>query len=132
MFYNFHLTIPANTPILTPVNKEVKISVGNLKLITVQFPSGCSGLVYVNISHYNLQLIPFNYPEYIHSDNEIINIEIDYDIVQGSNQLILAGYNLDTMFEHTIQFRFNIETIPINVRYYSPHEESNELLELIT
>jgi hypothetical protein len=108
MFYEFTLTIPANTPATAPVYDVVQLSPGTVSRVEIQFPRGCVGLVHVKVLRALHQVWPTNPDGNISSENANLSWSDDYDLSEPPYELTLVGYNLDDTFPHTITFRFQL------------------------
>jgi hypothetical protein len=108
VFYEFPLTIPANTPATAPTQQTVELSPGTISRVELQFPRGCVGLVHVKVLHALHQVWPTNPDGDISSEGYNVAWSDDYDLSEPPFQFILSGYNLDDSFPHTIIFRFQL------------------------
>jgi hypothetical protein len=106
VFWEYTLTIPANTPASAPVESDVNLSPGTIVRVDVQFPRGCVGLVHVKIWKEEHQVWPVNVDGNIASEGQTVSWPEDYDVTDEPFTLTLRGWNLDDTFAHTITFRF--------------------------
>jgi len=108
MFYEYDLTIPANTPATALSELEAVLDVGRIVGVEVQFPRGCVGLVHVAVRRELHQLWPTNPDGFIAGENANIKWSEDLDLLEAPYTLTLVGYNEDDSFPHTVTFRFNL------------------------
>lgn len=106
MFYEFDLTLPANTAEASPVTSVVKLAAGTLTRIGVQFPLGCKGLAHVYIRRALYQVYPVNPAGNVKADGAIIETDESYLLDQPPFEITLYGWNDDDSYSHTITFRF--------------------------
>ena len=105
MFYEFALTVPANTPQAAPAELEMPLSPGTVTLVSVQFPRGCVGLVHVQVLDAEHQVWPTNLDGDISGENATISWPEDHDLVDSPYTFTLRAWNLDDTFPHTVTFR---------------------------
>jgi len=129
MFFEYDITIPANTSIETYISEILRLSRGIISRVDLNFPSGCAGLVGVRLFKDNLQVIPSNYPKWIETDGETIPIASSIDLSINPYELIFQGYNLDDTFDHTIRVRITMESLTLPFRQSLPETESQSLIE---
>jgi len=108
MFYDFSLTIPANTPQSSPQRQRIKLTQGVIHKVEIQFPSGCAGLVHVLIRDLEQQVWPTNRDGSFASDNYVISFIEFYELKEPPYEFELEGWNEDDTFDHTITFRFGV------------------------
>lgn len=108
MFYEYRLTIPANTLATSPTEEEVELEHGRIVGVEVQFPRGCVGLVRVRIRRELHQLWPSNPDGDILAEEARIGWQEDYELTEEPYTVTLQGSNEDDTFPHTIRFRFNL------------------------
>lgn len=109
MFYAFAITVPQSTPQSNPVKQILQLAAGTITQVQVHFPSGCVGLVFVQLSNGLNQLFPSNAEGALSSDNESIAWTDAIDVTQAPNALTFAGWNTDTANAHTITVRIGLE-----------------------
>lgn len=108
MFYEYALTIPANTPATALTESEVTLDVGRIVGVELQFPRGCVGLVHAAVRRELHQLWPTNPDGFITAEEARISWQEDLDFTEPPYTLTLVGYNEDDSFPHTVTFRFNL------------------------
>jgi hypothetical protein len=108
MFYDFAITIPANTPKASPVVTELKLTAGVIHRVEIQFPAGCMGLAHIAINDGLHQLLPTNPDGDFASDDYVIPIDEYYPMPGGDYILTARGWNMDDTYPHTLSVRIGI------------------------
>jgi hypothetical protein len=110
VFYEYALTIPANTPRATPAEQLVTLALGEITWWEVQFPDGCDGLVHVYVRDELHQVIPANTDGDVSANNEHVDSFDSIPLADEPATLIVGGWNDDDTFPHTITFRFAVRS----------------------
>ncbi|KKN35895.1 hypothetical protein LCGC14_0778990 [marine sediment metagenome] len=114
MFYEFDLTIPANTPKSAPAELEVFLSAGIVKQVEIQIPRGCRSLVHTIAVRGIHQVWPSN-PDGSHKgDDARIVFNEDYDLVDPPHGFMLRGWSPDTSYIHVVTWRFQVVVVPVS------------------
>lgn len=108
MYYDFSLTIPANTAAAAPTEQQVKLTHGIIHRVEIGFPAGCAGLVHLQIYEGGHQVWPTNKDGSFNTDNYTIPINDFYELFRRPHTLTLSGWNLDDTYGHTLEVRFGI------------------------
>jgi hypothetical protein len=108
MYYDFSITIPANTTQLAPVTQNCHLTHGIIHHLEIDFPYGCAGLAYLQILHSLHQIWPTNPDGAFNADGYTISTHEHYEITDTPYIITLSGWNLDDTFSHTLQIRFAI------------------------
>ena len=106
MFFEYALTIPANTPAAAPVELDAPLAPGTVARVDVQFPAGCRDLVHVSIWREQHQVWPVNLDGHITSEGQTVSWPEDYDLDDEPFTFTLRGWSPNTDFPHVITFRF--------------------------
>ena len=125
MIYVQPLDIPANTPASLPLTATMQLSSGTITLVAIQFPSGVNALAHLQIWNGLHQLFPTNQNGDFATGAETIVWDEDEVIDQPPFQLTLIGWNLDTVYDHTITTRIAMAVLPVVV---NPQPQINLLL----
>jgi hypothetical protein len=110
MYYTESITLPANGSINSLVTKELNLCYGWIKQVEITFPDGCCGFAAVNVLHFNTQVFPSNEGAWIKSNNETVKTTELIDLTTRPYTLLLRGYNTDDTYDHTIYFRFYVDS----------------------
>lgn len=108
-----NVTIPANTPIATPVTVALPIPDGVMTRIVQRWPPGPAGLVGLKVAHSGQVIIPSTGNAFLVTDDEVVDWDIEG--YPTGNKWSVVGYNTDVN-NHTIQFRCHLNEIPTAVR----------------
>ena len=108
MHFNFPIEIAPNTAIASPERAQIKLSIGILPKVSIDFPWGCGGLVGVRVLHYEHQLYPTNPGEWFAGNDIFIEFMDEYLILEGPGEFIIEGYNLDDFYSHSPTVGFNV------------------------
>ena len=113
MFYEYPLTVPASTDQADPTVSRIQIIKGVISNVEIFFPEGCNSLVQTTVSRGLRQLWPTP-PAVSLSDNDYhINFREDFPILEPPYELILRGWSSDTIYPHTIVYRFLVNAEPV-------------------
>lgn len=108
MYYDFKIVTPAKTFENDKLFTRMKMALGEIVQVSILFPSGCIGLVHVQIFHEGHQLYPANVGEDFSTNNEVINFIEAYKIETPPAELIALTWNLDDIYKHITRVRFNL------------------------
>jgi len=115
MLYTYIFTVPANTPKSSPKKMDVTLKHGVIRRIMVTIPAGHSGLAHMIIKWGETQIIPHEGD--ICGDDEKLEWEEYYEIIEDERTLTLVGWNEDVENDHSFIVRF--EVLPREIVY--PH-----------
>ncbi len=108
MFYEFSLTIPADTPESEPVSVDAALVAGTIEHVEVQFWAGHRGNVHVRILEQEHQVWPTNVGDWLTSEAYTISFDEHYVLVDRPYTLLIEGWNEDTDYDHQIIVRFSV------------------------
>jgi len=108
MRYLLALTIPANTPATAPVEDTLAVAHGTLIQAVIQIPPGSAGLAGVRILRYRDPIVPATPQAWITGDGDVFPIPESRPIHEAPYELIVQGYNLDDLYEHTITVHVDV------------------------
>ncbi len=103
MYYFIPCTISKGTEEDNPLEFILPMASGVIESIDVEFPAGCCGLAGVKIINEDWQLIPWNNDQWLTGDNRSFILPIHYPVTQPPYRLVIQGYNLDDVYNHTIR-----------------------------
>lgn len=107
--YAFQVTIPAGTPVSSPVVTNVTLPVRSLSALEVIVPPGPMGFMGFAVTMGGVHVLPINAGTYIVTDDEVIHWPVSDLPTSGAWQV--TGYNTD-VFDHTVYLRFLVDLIP--------------------
>ena len=108
MIYTANITIPEVTPAIQPICERIKISLGLIYKVELQFPPGCGGLAHVVINDGGYQVWPSTPETDFATDDYTISFEDNYLKQADPSELQIYGYNEDEIYPHTIQVRLGV------------------------
>ncbi len=106
MFYEFHITVPPNTPRTAPVETLLQLDAGAITAVEVLFPPGCVGLVHLTISDELHQVWPANADADLAGDTFPIVWDDDFELVDPPYTLRADTWSDDDSYDHTVTIRF--------------------------
>lgn len=106
--YSYNITVPANTTFNNRKKEPITLSSGIINKILIVFPSGCAGLVKVQILEKEHVLFPANPDSYYSGNNTTIEFDTFYEINKANTLFNIVLWNEDTVFQHTIFIMINI------------------------
>lgn len=105
MFYEYHLTIPPNTPKSSLASLDCPLDYGIITHVEIEFPPGCNGLAGVRVRERDHQLYPTNDGEYFISNAYVIAFQETQRVFSKPFLVFLEGFNVDEIYPHTITLR---------------------------
>ena len=112
MFYVFPLTIPASTAETAKIKTVLPLTRGKITQVQVHFPSGHVGLTHIGLNCGLHQFLPTNAEANFSTSGETISIAEDFLLDTAPFQLEAYTWNEDTIYDHTITVRVQLETLP--------------------
>lgn len=108
MFYDYTLTVPANTAKTAPVRTTMKLTAGVIHRVEIQFPPGCLASTHIYIMQGGHRLWPTNPDGDFASDSQTIQIDEHYELKEGEVDLTLYGWSDAEDYEHEVSVRIGI------------------------
>ena len=119
MFYKTDFTIPSGTLVGSPVTARIRAAKGILHRLRMVFPSGCAGLVGVQLFHGGHPITPTTQGQWIKGDGTSFDLKEFYPLPKDMNLLTIKGYNTDTVYSHTILIGIGVlprfVLLPVNI-----------------
>lgn len=131
MIYTRNITIPANTPASNPTLQRMKISLGLIYKVEMQFPPGCGGLAHIVINDGGYQVWPSTTDSDFATDDYTISFEDTFLKQADPAEMQVYGYNEDETYEHTIQVRLGVASKDIFMARYLPTMTYDYFMELM-
>lgn len=103
---NFVLTVPANTLVSAPVTLDMGMPARIVQRIRCRVPPGPAGTLGFRISSGGVAIIPWNANQWINTDNEILDFDLEGYPTSGAWQA--QGYNTG-VYQHTVRFTFYLD-----------------------
>jgi len=82
---------------------DVKVTNGVIHEISVYFPLGCCGLVYVQILEGGHQFVPSTSGQFLRGDGMLIDSKEFYEITDAPRYITIKVWNTDDTYDHTIE-----------------------------
>ena len=108
MYYEFDITVPANTAESAPVTEDLQLCRGVIHRIEVQFPIGTFGLAHCRLTHHLFGQLPTNPEGDFSSDGYIIPIDENLEFYSEPYAIKGIFWNDDDTYPHTITVRVGI------------------------
>lgn len=127
-FYSLVFTIPKNTLEEAPYEQKLQISDGILHQVSVVIPPGHAGLTGCALDIGLHQVAPTNQNEWFRGDDVHFSFPEYIEIPEGTRELNLRGFNLDTLYDHG--FVIGVGIMPADI-YNSMLQLSRDLQPMI-
>ena len=101
MWATKQITVDKNTTRSTPVEQEMKLSLGTIERVFIFFPPGCLGYVKATLVHYEHQFLPEDPESYIAGDDYVFDLPMNKEIKDHPSVKVVA-WNEATYYDHTI------------------------------
>lgn len=131
MFYEWAVAVPANTTESSPVTQVMKLTLGVITRVEVQFPHGCNGLAHCKILHEESQKWPTPPSTSMASSGHAIQIDENFDLDTEPYSLKAICWNEDNTYQHTIYVRVGVLRGQFAVTIFKVFEGLEKMLKLI-
>lgn len=91
-----------------PLKVRKGLRPGRIKGIDVGFPSGCAGLVGVQVYLRETILAPTDSGEWVHGNGKTWHWELDWPVYGAGNYIGIKVYNEDDTYEHTVSIKIDL------------------------
>jgi len=108
VFYDYEITVPANTLDDSPVVTELKLSAGIINWVELRFRYGPSFMVKVKIFQGGHQVWPTNQEGAFSDDGRPIAFSENFELDAGQNVLTVVCTSPGTKYDHVINLRLGI------------------------
>ena len=108
MFYDFAITVPANTAERSPVKQALKLTHGVIHGVEVQFPIGTRCRVHCKLLANGHQVWPTNPEGNLASDGFVVAWDDFYELKRAPYQLRAVCWSTADTYAYDIAFRFAI------------------------
>lgn len=113
MWYRGSVTVPAGTSRLDAVDETVEVSLGTITKFYRLFPSGCAGMVSLQVLWQTRQIFPTTPGTYYLGDGSEILGDASVELSEPEYVLALRGWAPDTTYDHTVYCEFYIPKIAV-------------------
>lgn len=108
MYYEFAITVPANTSQSSPKEEDLKLTHGIIHRIEVQFPIGTLALAHCRLEHHTFGELPTNPSGSFASDGYTIPIDEYLEFFSEPYIIRAVCWNDDDTYPHTVTVRIGI------------------------
>jgi len=108
MFYDFVLTVPANTAVADPAEKRMKLTAGIIHRVEIDYPIGTRALVHVKVLRGGHQLFPTNPSGDIATDGHVVAWDEHEELSPGDTELVAYGWSTANTYSYDIAIRLGI------------------------
>lgn len=114
-------TYPANGSTADSIKNVIKLGIGVIYKIEVYFPPGSCGLCNIRLLYNTRQIYPLPIDEYFRGERNTITFDDTFISDVSPYELVVDGYNSDTIYDHMGIVRIGFESDPsFIVRYIPP------------
>jgi len=106
--YKTSLTIPANTPEDTPVEKKLELEGAILDRIHVLIPAGHHALARFAIFYGIKQLFPYETGTWLRGEDESFSVRLNWSLPELKTTITFKGWNEDDTYPHTFYMRLEV------------------------
>jgi hypothetical protein len=111
VFYEYEIPAPANTPETDPVELEFDLTPGRVVRGAVFFPDNSAGQLHLTLLRASVQVWPTNPDGDIRGNNQEIEVERHYDLLEPPYDFVARAWNEDDTYAHLAILRFLV--VPI-------------------
>lgn len=108
MWFHYTLPVPAGKPESDPVEKELNLTYGVIKWISIPWLSGPNSLVFVRIYRFEHQIFPINSDEAACGDSFVEGGQEHLEMFEPPFVLLARGYAPDTKHDHKVTILINV------------------------
>ena len=131
MYYEFDITVPANTAEATPIEQIMALTEGVITYAEIQFPRGTYDLVHCRVFDREFQIWPINRPGYLSSDGYVVPIPDTHELVTTPYELKIKAWSLADTYDYVIKVRITVQR-PGEMEKISPLGKAlNKFLQLV-
>jgi hypothetical protein len=112
MRYHVELVVPAATPASAPTTAELKLTPGLIEHVSVYFPPGSGGYLYVQIWLNGYQLIPWERAAWLRGDDLLIPDSGKYEVTEEPYLLTVKAYSTATLYAHRVMISAELSPYP--------------------
>lgn len=108
MVYDFSIKVLKNTSAVGKQRTDLILTHGVIHQLEVQFPTGCAGIVHLQLFRNHSQVYPSNEGGNFASDGHAISFKDSYPLDFAPFSLTAYSWNTSTDYDHTIAVRLGI------------------------
>lgn len=131
MYYDFAITVPANTTESSPKTESLKLTHGIIHRIEIQFPIGTRALAHCRLQHHSFGQLPTNLSGNFASDGFTIPIDENLEFFAAPYSIKAILWNDDDTYPHTITIRIGILESKTALFFMSVMKGLSKMLKLM-
>ena len=108
MFYSQSLTVPANTPEVSPLELHYPVANGVIHHVSIEFEKWCANLLHIQILRFRQVIFPSTPAASFAADGETIAWDDYFEVFETPYTLTVRGWNDDDSFDWTARVRVGI------------------------
>jgi hypothetical protein len=108
MFYDFSITVPANTPEYDPIEQILPLTAGVVQKLSIQFPRGTFALVHVKLLYHEFQVWPTNPDGSFNADGYPLEWEESYELDTEPYEMKAVLWSDADTYDYDINIRLSI------------------------
>ena len=108
MFYDFSITVPANTPEYAPIEEILPLTAGVVQKLSIQFPRGTFALVHVKLFYHEYQVWPTNPDGSFNADGYPLEWEESYPLDTEPYEMKAVLWSDADTYDYDINIRLSI------------------------
>jgi len=101
MRYYAEIEVPVGTPISDPEVVELKLTPGVIEHLSLYFPAGSAGNLYVQLWLNGYQLVPWERGQWLRGDDLLIPDYGRYEVDEEPYLLTVKGYSTASNYSHS-------------------------------
>ena len=121
MFFEYDITVPAQTLASAPTQTDLPLVWGIIDYVGVQIPLGVKALTFLQLWRGLYQIAPANPGGWIKGENIVVEWKEEFDLTQPPFFIAAKTYNDDDSYAHTL-------TVRVHVNEKAPMLWSTEML----
>jgi len=102
VIYQESVTVPAQTPKGSPVERHIAIAPGLVERVWLGFPKGCSGLLHAQLWRAGSILVPYRSEEDVSWDDHVFDFPMRLMVYDEPLRLTILAWNDDDSYQHRL------------------------------
>ena len=111
MVYAFSISTPANTAVTSKLRSVLRLELGVITSLEINFPPGSSGLLSVQILRENSQIFPKSIGDFHGDDRTFRFTRLAFPVLFDPFELYSHTWNTDDTFAHVADIYIVIEPV---------------------
>lgn len=110
MYYNFGISVPANTLKSAPLVQRLPLDQGSVSIVEINFPPGCAGLVSCVLMYGSIQVIPWNADGSLYGDNRTFRLDVNLPVKAPPFEFQVKLWSDDDTYPHVVNIGIMVQT----------------------